>query len=92
MSLIWIGTGLLIALLSACAEGRWVHAEKSDGRMQEDWEQCKAEVLAGEEHRKDTLAGGINLSGCMHSKGYRYIDTHPSQRSVAEPQPPPEAR
>lgn len=85
MPLILTVTGLLIALLSACAEGRWVHTEKSDSRMQEDWEQCKAEVLAGEEHRKDTLAGGINLSGCMHSKGYRYIEDAGATRGGPTP-------
>lgn len=83
MPLIWLGTGLLIALLSGCAEGRWVHADRSDIHMQEDWEQCKAEVLSGAEHVKETFAGGINLSGCMQSKGYRYVDTPPTQRPGA---------
>jgi hypothetical protein len=31
-------------------------------------------VLSGQEHRKDTMAGGINLSGCMQSKGYTYVE------------------
>ncbi|MBS0178304.1 MAG: hypothetical protein JSR20_06035 [Nitrospira sp.] len=83
MSRIWIGTGLLLALLSACAEGRWVQAERTDAQMQEDWEQCKTEVLAGEEHRKETMAGGINLSGCMQSKGYRYVEAHKPKAETA---------
>ncbi len=64
---------LLIALLlTACAEGRWEQAGKSEAQTQEDWDICKQEVLSGQEHAKETLAGGINLSGCMQSKGYRY--------------------
>lgn len=86
MRLIVIGTGLLLALLSACAEGRWVHAERTDVQMQDDWNHCKEEVLSGEEHKKDTLAGGINLSGCMHSKGYRYVEEEAGQ--PAAPTPP----
>ncbi len=74
MSLIWIGASLLLALLAACAEGRWVQAGRTAAHTQEDWEQCKAEVLSGAEHVKESLAGGINLSGCMHSKGYRYAE------------------
>lgn len=73
-----MGIGLLLLLLSACAEGQWVQADRTGAQMQDDWEQCKAEVLAGEEHRKDTLAGGINLSGCMQSKGYHYDDSSSS--------------
>jgi hypothetical protein len=34
-------------------------------------------VPAGVEHQKDTMAGGINLSGCMRSKGYRYVEEPP---------------
>lgn len=83
MPLIWIGIGLLIALLSACTDGRWIQADRTDAQSEEDWNRCKEEVLAGEEHRKDTLAGGINLSGCMHSKGYRYVDPPPTQRTGA---------
>lgn len=64
--------------LTACAEGRWVHSTKSDAEAQRDWEVCKAEVLAGQEHQKDTMAGGINLSGCMRSKGYQYAEDAPA--------------
>ena len=74
MPLIWIAAGILLALLSACAEGRWMQEGKTEAHTQEDWEQCKAEVLSGQEHHKDTMAGGVNLSGCMHSKGYRYLE------------------
>lgn len=77
MPLIWMGMGLLLALLAGCAEGRWVQAGKTEAHTQEDWEQCKAEVLSGQEHHKQTMAGGINLSGCMHSKGYRYVEDLP---------------
>lgn len=79
MPLMVIAAGLLFALLSACAEGRWVQAERSDAQMLDDWTLCKEEVLTGEEHGKDTLAGGINLSGCMHSKGYRYVEEEAGQ-------------
>jgi hypothetical protein len=58
----------------ACAEGRWVHPAKSGAEAHADWDHCKAEVPAGVEHQKDTMAGGINLSGCMQSKGYRYVE------------------
>ena len=81
MPLIWIATGLLFTLLSACAEGRWAQTGKSDLHTQEDWEQCKAEVLSGAEHGKQTMAGGISLSGCMHSKGYAYTE-EPSRPPV----------
>ncbi|MBA5868510.1 MAG: hypothetical protein GDA68_00670 [Nitrospira sp. CR2.1] len=74
MSPIWMGLGLLLALLAGCAEGRWVQAGKTEAHTQEDWEECKAEVLSGQEHQKDTMAGGINLSGCMQAKGYRYVE------------------
>ncbi|HSE58110.1 MAG TPA: hypothetical protein VLA99_05350 [Nitrospiraceae bacterium] len=65
---------LVLLLLSACAEGRWVHPAKSAADVQTDRERCKAEVLAGQEHQKDTMAGGINFNGCMQSKGYRYVE------------------
>ena len=83
MPLIWMGVGLLLAILAGCAEGRWVQAGKTEAHAQEDWEQCKGEVLSGQEHHKQTMAGEINLSGCMHSKGYRYVNNHPSQRTGA---------
>jgi hypothetical protein len=67
----------LFAFVSGCAEGRWVHPSKTEAQAQKDWEICKAEVLAGAEHQKDTMAGSINLSGCMQSKGYRYIEAQP---------------
>jgi hypothetical protein len=72
-----IAAGILLALLSACAEGRWMQEGKTEAHTQEDWEQCKAEVLSGQEHHKDTMAGGVNLSGCMQSKGYGYIEDLP---------------
>ncbi|HAP39996.1 MAG TPA: hypothetical protein DCQ94_09580 [Nitrospira sp.] len=78
MSLIWMGVGLLLVLLAGCAEGRWVQAGKTDAHTQDDWEQCKAEVLSGQEHQKDTMAGGINLSGCMQAKGYMYVEGGPA--------------
>lgn len=85
MPLIWMAVGLLLALLAGCAEGRWVQFGKTEAHMQEDWEQCKTEVLSGQEHQKDTMAGGINLSGCMQTKGYRYVEEpaapSPSRRS-----------
>lgn len=66
-----IGT---MILLTGCVEGRWVHPSKTEAQAQQDWDICKAEVLSGQEHRKDTMAGGINLSGCMQSKGYAYVE------------------
>ena len=63
--------------LTACAEGQWVHPTRTSMETQEDWDTCKAEVLSGKEHGKSTLAGGINLSGCMQSKGYRYLEAPP---------------
>jgi len=74
---------LITLLLVACAEGRWEQTGKSAAQSQEDWETCKSEVLSGQEHAKDTMAGGINLSGCMQSKGYRYADQQPSQHPNA---------
>ena len=65
---------ILLLFLSGCVEGRWVHPEHSAEQTSQDWEHCKAEVLSGQEHIKETLAGGINLSGCMHAKGYRYVE------------------
>jgi hypothetical protein len=75
---------LLAVLLSACTEGRWVHPAKTEAQAQQDWDICKAEVLSGAEHQKDTMAGGINLSGCMQSKGYRHVDDQPSRAPHAE--------
>jgi hypothetical protein len=63
-----------IMLLAGCAEGRWVHSSRTEAQAQQDWDICKAEVLAGHEHQKETMAGGINLSGCMQSKGYTYVE------------------
>lgn len=83
MSPIWMGVGLLLALLAGCAEGRWVQAGKTEAHTQDDWEQCKSEVLSGQEHQKDTMAGGVNLSGCMHSKGYRYVEENPPKAGTA---------
>ena len=65
---------LSLLLLSGCVEGRWVHPEHTADQTGQDWEDCKAEVLSGQEHNKETLAGGINLSGCMHGKGYSYVE------------------
>lgn len=65
---------MLILLLTACAEGRWVQPGKTEAQVNQDWEACKSEVLSGQEHQKETMAGGINLSGCMHSKGYTYVE------------------
>lgn len=72
MRIVFLMLGLT---LTACAEGVWVHPTRTSvEETQEDWETCKEEVLSGEEHGKNTLAGGINLSGCMQSKGYRYLE------------------
>ncbi len=75
------GLGLSVALsvLTACAEGQWVHRTHTEEQAKQDWEICKTEVLSGQEHAKDTMAGGINLSGCMKSKGYTYVDAQPQQ-------------
>ena len=54
---------LALLLLSACVGRRWVHPTKSDAEVQTGCERCKAEVSAGQEHRKDMMVGGINLSG-----------------------------
>jgi hypothetical protein len=71
-------------LLTACAEGQWVHQTKTEAQAQQDWDICKAEVLSGAEHQKDTIAGSINLSGCMQWKGYRYIEAQPFHSPNAE--------
>ena len=55
---------VIVLLLTACAEGRWEQTGKSEAQSREDWEICKREVLSGQEHAKETVAGGINLSGC----------------------------
>jgi len=81
MPLIWIGIG--VALMSACAEGRWVHAQRSDILMEQDWEQCKAEVLAWEERRKETLAGCINLTPLTtHRRRGLNVLLRPDKRNV----------
>ncbi|MCC6141407.1 MAG: hypothetical protein IT389_12430 [Nitrospira sp.] len=83
MSIVLVMLGLLLA---ACAEGRWEQAGKSEAHTQADWDTCKREVLSGQEHAKETLAGGINLSGCMQSKGYHYDDEQlPRSPSVDAP-------
>lgn len=74
--------------LSACSEGRWTHATKTEAQTQQDWDLCKTEVLSGVEHAKDTMAGGINLSGCMQSKGYTYVE----DGTPAQPDAPREPR
>lgn len=75
---------VFVLLLTACAEGRWEQAGKSEAQSREDWEICKKEVLSGQEHAKDTMAGGINLSGCMQSKGYHYVEQQPSRNLNAD--------
>lgn len=79
------GLSAMLLMLSACAEGRWVHPTNTDAHTQQDWEICKTEVLSGQEHRKDAMAGGVNLSGCMQSKGYRYVEdqSSPASNSVS---------
>lgn len=66
--LVWLLT------LAGCSEGRWAHPTNTEEQAAQDWEVCKAEVLSGVEHQKETLAGGVNLSGCMKSKGYTYVE------------------
>jgi hypothetical protein len=78
------GCLLLLLTLSACSEGRWVHPIKTEVQGLQDWDICKAEVLAGTEFHKDTMAGGINLSGCMQSKGYRYLEPPPLHNPSAD--------
>jgi hypothetical protein len=75
------GLSAMLLVLSACAEGLWVYPENTDLQTQQDWETCKTKVLSGQEHRKDTVAGGINLSGCMQSKGYSYVERPAAARS-----------
>ena len=74
-----IGLPVTLVMLAACAERRWVHPTHTEEQAKQDWEICKAEVLSGQEHAKDTMAGGINLSGCMKSKGYTNVDVQPQQ-------------
>ncbi|ULA62170.1 MAG: exported protein of unknown function [Nitrospira sp.] len=74
-------------VLAACAEGRWAQVGKTEAQVAEDWDVCKQEVLSGQEHAKDTLAGGVNLSGCMQSKGYRYREAGASIESAASAEP-----
>lgn len=84
-----VGHSVILFLLTACAEGRWVHPTNSPLQTPQDWEACKEEVLAGQEHRKDTMAGGINLSGCMQAKGYSFVQGPsaqiPTQEGAAAP-------
>ena len=87
----WITTGcamsismLMMLMLSACSEGRWMHPAKTEAQAQQDWDLCKTEVLSGQEHRKDTMAGTINLSGCMQSKGYTYVEGQAPPSSSAD--------
>jgi hypothetical protein len=65
---------VLLLTLVACNEGRWVHPTNTEEQAAQDWEICKAEVLSGVEHQKETLAGGVNFTGCMRSKGYTYVE------------------
>jgi hypothetical protein len=84
--------GLVVCLLPACAEGRWVHPTNTEAQAQQDWDLCKSEVLSGQEHDKAMMAGSINLSGCMRSKGYTYVkDQEPSRSNIDAPQPQPRA-
>jgi len=79
---------LIPLLVVGCAEGRWKHPNKTETQAQQDWEVCKSEVLSGAEHQKDTMAGGINLSGCMQSKGYSYVqDEQPRYASPDDSKP-----
>jgi hypothetical protein len=83
----WIATGAMsvsILMLGGCSDGRWMHQTKTEVQAQQDWDLCKAEVLSGQEHRKDTMAGGINLSGCMQSKGYTYVEGQAAPPSSAD--------
>jgi len=75
---------VVMVLLAGCAEGRWLHYDRTEAQAQHDWEICKAEVLSGAEHQKETMAGSINLSGCMQSKGYRYFEGQLVRHSNAE--------
>lgn len=80
-----IATGSLVLFLAlvACSEGRWVHPTKTEAQAQQDWEICKSEVLSGVEHEKETLAGGVNFTGCMRSKGYTYVEDDAPRGSAA---------
>ena len=70
---------LLVLLLSGCVEGRWVPPENTADQTAQDREHCKAEVPSGQEHNTETRADGINLSGCMHGKGYSYVEDRQPQ-------------
>lgn len=83
-----IGFSAMVLLISACAEGRWMHSTNTAVQTQQDWEMCKTEVLSGQEHRKDAMAGGINLSGCMQSKGYSYVEDPSPPSTGAQSQAP----
>jgi hypothetical protein len=77
--------GLVLALaLVGCSEGRWVHPTSTEEQVAQDWEICKAEVLSGMEHQKETLAGGVNFTRCMRSKGYTYVEDDAPRGSTAE--------
>jgi hypothetical protein len=77
--------GLILSLtLAACSEGRWVHPIKTEAQAQQDWDSCKMEVLSGVEHQKETLAGGVNFTGCMRSKGYAYVEGDAPRGSTAD--------
>ncbi|GJL56020.1 MAG: hypothetical protein NPIRA02_31520 [Nitrospirales bacterium] len=91
MRLTHVTTSSLVLFLSiaACTEGRWVHPIKTEPQALEDWNTCKTEVLAGTEYEKNAMAGGINLTGCMRSKGYRYVDeqqANPPNNELHTPQ------
>ena len=79
-----VGCLLLSLALVACSEGRWVHPAKTETQAQQDWDICKSEVLSGVEHQKETLAGGVNFTGCMRSKGYTYVEGNAPHGSTAE--------
>lgn len=75
---------VLLLTLVACNEGRWVHPTNTEEQAAQDWEFCKAEVLSGVEHQKETLAGGVNFTGCMRSKGYTYVEVEAPRGPTAE--------
>lgn len=83
-----VGCLVLSLALVACSEGRWVHPAKTEAQAQQDWDICKSEVLSGIEHQKETLAGGVNFTGCMRSKGYTYVEDEAPRGSIAESPPP----
>ncbi|WP_447599382.1 hypothetical protein [Nitrospira sp. Nam80] len=43
-----------MVLLSGCADGRWAHPLRTESQTQQDWDMCRAEVLAGHE-QKETM-------------------------------------